>query len=58
MWYDGLVLGLHGIAKGKELCGEGCMMGKDGQAIDEKLAKQLKLQKLKYKTKHDISLKH
>lgn len=23
----------------------GCMMGKDGQAIDEKLAKQLKLQK-------------
>lgn len=33
-------------------------MGKDGQAIDEKLAKQLKLQKLKYKTKHNISLTH
>lgn len=32
--------------------------GKDGQAIDENLAKQLMLREIKYKTKHDVSLKH
>lgn len=53
-----MVLGLRGIAKGKEICGEGCKRGKDEQAIDENLAKQLRLQELKYKTKHDISLKY
>lgn len=31
--------------------------GEDGQAIDGNLAKQLKLQEHKYKTKHGIALK-
>lgn len=53
-----MVLGLYGIAKGKQICGEGSKREKGGQTVDENLAKQLMLQELKCKTKHDISLKH